>query len=260
MNFVALQWLRKVNPALIAIVKTEYSTELRADTQLADLVPRIAPNIESLLKRYDRGSITAKINIHEDETVDANATAVNKTWESRGFQNQANRGRGGTGASYRGRGRGQQGRGRSAQPQSRGQGPFCPGCYYLSQQLGTTIHFRHTPGDCPRKAVAVKMFQMEDAEYFGDTLTPVSMGDHLTTTNSTCGLTMPPTLTRQRATSRTSPSCPSPTTKSGYTRTGKRIRRPNSRSTQGAFQDVSNLTPYPLPQFVPTTPDQLSTG
>ena len=29
---------------------------------------------------------------------------------------------------------------------------------------------------------------------------------------------------------------------------------------QGAFQDVSNLTPYPLPQFVPTTPDQLSTG
>ena len=62
MNFVALQWLRKVDPTLIAIVKTEYSTELRSNVQLADLVPRIAPNIDSLLKRYDVGSNTNKIN------------------------------------------------------------------------------------------------------------------------------------------------------------------------------------------------------
>ena len=48
MNMVALQWLRKTNPALLKIVRTEYSTELRANTQLADLVPRIAPNIDSL--------------------------------------------------------------------------------------------------------------------------------------------------------------------------------------------------------------------
>ena len=55
MNMVALQWLRKTNPALIEIVKTEYSAELRANEQLADLVPRIAPNIDSLLRRYDQG-------------------------------------------------------------------------------------------------------------------------------------------------------------------------------------------------------------
>ena len=36
----------------------------------------------------------------------------------------------------------------------------------MSKQLGTTIHFQHTPGDCPRKAVTVKMFQMEDHEHF----------------------------------------------------------------------------------------------
>ena len=54
MNMVALQWLRKTNPALINIVKTEYSTDLRANVQLADLVPRIAPNVDSLLKRYDK--------------------------------------------------------------------------------------------------------------------------------------------------------------------------------------------------------------
>merc|ERR1712105_241112 len=51
---------------------------------------------------------------------------------------------------------------------SRSSGPFCPGCYYLSQQLGATIHFRHSPGDCPRKAVTIKMLEMEDTEYFND--------------------------------------------------------------------------------------------
>ena len=168
MNFVALQWLRKVDPTLIAIVKTEYSTELRSNVQLADLVPRIAPNIDSLLKRYDVGSNTNKINVKEDdETVDASTATVSKTWGRGGFQNQSSRGRGGP-TPGPGRGRGQSARGRGGQYQTRGQGPFCPGCYYLSQQLGTTIHFRHTPGDCPRKAVAIKMFKMEDAECFGD--------------------------------------------------------------------------------------------
>ena len=169
MNFVALQWLRKVDPALIAIVKTEYSTELRSNVQLADLVPRIAPNIDSLIKRYDMGSSTNTINVkEEDETVDASSVTVSKTWGRGGFQNQPDKGRGGrTPNSGRG-GRGQFTRGRGGQYQGRRQGPFCPGCYYLSQQLGTTIHFRHTPGDCPRKAVAVKIFKMEDAECFGE--------------------------------------------------------------------------------------------
>ena len=47
MNMVAVQWLRKTDPALIKIVRTEYSTDLRANVQLAALVPRIAPNIDS---------------------------------------------------------------------------------------------------------------------------------------------------------------------------------------------------------------------
>ena len=46
MNMVAIQWLRKINPELIEIVKTDYSTELRSNIQLADLVPRIAPNAQ----------------------------------------------------------------------------------------------------------------------------------------------------------------------------------------------------------------------
>ena len=166
MNMVALQWLRKTNPALIEIVKTEYSTELRANEQLADLVPRIAPNIDSLLRRYDQGVTSNKVteSLHE-ETVNTH-DQVSKTFA---------RGRSMPGSSYRSRGGGSLSRGgrggtssRDAPRTSRGGGPFCPGCFYLSQQLGTTIHFRHTPGDCPRKATTVKLLEMEDNEYFDE--------------------------------------------------------------------------------------------
>ena len=58
MNFVALQWLRKSNNDLIKIVKTEYATELRSGQQLAALVPRIAPNIDSLLARYSSANVS----------------------------------------------------------------------------------------------------------------------------------------------------------------------------------------------------------
>ena len=162
MNMVALQWLRKTNSALIDIVKTEYSTELRSNVQLADLVPRIAPNIDSLLRRYDQGVVTAKVDaIDKFETVDATTSRVAKTWGRGADNSQFTRGRGAPG---RGNSRGNRGQSGSGQQS----GPFCPGCYYLSKQLGTTIHFRHTPGDCPRKAVTVKMFEMEDKEYFDE--------------------------------------------------------------------------------------------
>ena len=81
MNFVALQWLRKLNPALIDIIKTEYSTELRSNVQLADLVPRIAPNVTSLLRRYDQGDSINKTHVQEISTMDA--LTINKTF-SRG--------------------------------------------------------------------------------------------------------------------------------------------------------------------------------
>ena len=175
MNMVALQWLRKSAPdqSLIGIVRTEYSTELRNNTQLAELVPRIALNIDSLLRRYDKGVTSNKVVVTNDtqEAVD-NAT-INRTWATRGGSNQA----GGRSHEYTPRGGGRStfrgghpaGRGRGGPAQSaRGSGLFCPGCYYLSQQLGTTLHYRHVPYDCPRKAVTVKVLQMEDSEHFED--------------------------------------------------------------------------------------------
>ena len=77
MNMVALQWMRKTEKNLISIVRTEYSTELRDNVQLADLVPRIAPNIDSLLRRYESGSSSNKISVEQPEV---DAVNFNKTW------------------------------------------------------------------------------------------------------------------------------------------------------------------------------------
>ena len=172
MNMVALQWLRKTDPSLIDIVRTEYSTELRDNIQLAELVPRIAINIDSLLRRYNIGATSNKVNIMEDKLRTVDEANVNRTWTRGGSGSQQVGGRGQLrgqssrgGGSYRG---GQPAeRGRTGPP--RGQrvpGMFCPGCYYLSQQLGTVLHYRHTPYDCPRKTTTVKLLQMEDSEYF----------------------------------------------------------------------------------------------
>ena len=57
MNLVALQWLRKCHPDLIDFVRKEYSIELKNGTQLAALVPKIAPSIDSFISRCGDGSI-----------------------------------------------------------------------------------------------------------------------------------------------------------------------------------------------------------
>ena len=52
MNLVALQWLRKCHPNLNETIQNEYSTELRKGEELASVAPSIAPNIDSLIARY----------------------------------------------------------------------------------------------------------------------------------------------------------------------------------------------------------------
>ena len=89
------------------------------------------------------------------------------TWGRTGYQGQHPKGRGGQECG--GHDRGGHARG-GRQSSSRTSGPFCLGCYYLSQQLGTTIHFRHPRGDCPRNAVTVKMFEMKTTSMLKMTL------------------------------------------------------------------------------------------
>lgn len=167
MNMVALQWLRKCDPKLIDIIKIEYSTELRKDEQLAALVPRIAPNIDSLLSRYDK-------TINGEEIVNA-ISKVDLAIDTPMVTKISSRGRGNT-SNSRGRGFSYSGNSNRSSDMIPNRRPtnnedrnvFCPGCYYLSQQLSTPLHFRHLPAQCPRQSVTIKMLQMEDQDHFSN--------------------------------------------------------------------------------------------
>ena len=124
MNLVALQWLRKINPQLIQIVKTEYATELRSTTQLAALVPRIAPNIDALLSRYNTSAV-AKVIVDDQHHADEDGGHDDAGHVRRVGQ----RGRGlNAGRVFRG--------GRAGNPPCKPNSQlFCAGCFSLGKHV-----------------------------------------------------------------------------------------------------------------------------
>ena len=154
MNFVALQWLRKSNSQLIQIIKTEYATELRSGQQLAALVPRIAPNIDSLLARYSSANVS---KVSTDTTEALGETNIDNTANVRRVDNRG-RGRGG-GRHFRGGGRG------GFANQGNNSQLFCAGCFSLGKQLNMFVNFKHKPTDCTRQGAVSRLLQADGEEY-----------------------------------------------------------------------------------------------
>ena len=134
MNLLTLMWLKNIHPSLINIVKTEYSLELRQNTQLSELVPRISVNIDNLLERYDQSPAVKQCGL-QSSNGDTGAS-VNKIQRKQ--------------PSYH------------KQKKNPGKSKFCPGCFYLGDKLGVQIQYSHSTTDCPRKNTVVKMVQMEE--------------------------------------------------------------------------------------------------
>ena len=147
MNHIAVQWLRKINTDLIQIVKTEYSTELRSGEQLASLVPRIAPNIDSLLSRYSSTNVNS-----------VSAAVIDAIYDSENSESNVMYARGRGGISFRGRGRGG-GHDGARGGRSNFSAPFCAGCFSMAKQLNTFIDFKHKPAACPRQRVVSRFLQ-----------------------------------------------------------------------------------------------------
>ena len=162
-NHIALDWIRRLHPDLLNAVSVAYAVELRQGTHLASLVPRIAENLDDLLKRNGGGSVN-HVDAQDTEPVDSPAE-VNYLGDSRYGQ-----ARGGTASRYRGgnRGRGNtswRGGQGSARPDSRGQNAgnrFCPSCDYLGKQLQLDVNKNHYPADCRRRNSAMRLLQLEE--------------------------------------------------------------------------------------------------
>ena len=108
-----------------------------------------------MLARYNNGATCNKVHVEmENDTMDT--VDINKVWSKPNAKNLRTR----PNQIFTAAG---------SSRQARPRGPFCPACYYLSQQLQTAIHFKHfkhLPVDCPRKSVAINMLKMEDSEHF----------------------------------------------------------------------------------------------
>ena len=138
MNLITLIWLKNINPALVNIVRTEYSLELRQNTQLSELVPRISVNIDNLLARYDQGSAVQNINAQE---------FVQQPTVSKIQKKNSNQFR------YR---------------QKKTKQKFCHKCFYLGDKLGIDIQHSHSPEDCPRQQSVINMIQSEENAFMDD--------------------------------------------------------------------------------------------
>ena len=161
MNLIALQWLRKTNPLLIDIVKVEYSVELRGGTQLGDLVSRIAPCVDSLLKRYENGSSSMNSLQTTVNTIDDDSLVAFNYSRGQGSKK-------GLGEKEDRMKKGSISRQQQKSFPSTSPALFCPSCYYLSQRTGAKINFKHQHAKCPRKTSTVKMIEYEDSELFNE--------------------------------------------------------------------------------------------
>ena len=82
LNMVALMWLQRIHPDLLSIVRTEYSKELRDNTALAALVPRISLSIDALLTKYDKVPAVNKMSLKDEvhgQEEDRKSTRLNSS-------------------------------------------------------------------------------------------------------------------------------------------------------------------------------------
>ena len=146
MNLITLQWLRNINPNLVSIIKTEYSLELRQNTQLSALVPRISVNIDNLLSRYDGNPAVQRFQILNDDEDNEQATSIARVTRKnmKSYSSQS-------------------------QPSKNHNKEFCANCFYLGDKLGISVNYDHHKDKCKRnKGAMVRMIQMEEAIFNGD--------------------------------------------------------------------------------------------
>ena len=129
-NMVAIIWLEKIDKRLLPLIRQEYGVELRdGHTQLVELVPRLAQDMDNLRAKLD----TVTVN------------RFTKSEEKEKFK----------GGSGRFRNKKRNNDGKEFKPRGRDQ-LHCPHCKYLQKEMEVEIPYDHSPTDCTRKRVHVR--------------------------------------------------------------------------------------------------------
>ena len=122
-------------------MKVEYSRELRENTQLAALIPRIASNIDAMLNRHNIVSGIDSLQVYEHNSVDK-VNRIKHGKNNTKFKSS---------------------REKNYNPVKRSKS-FCPDCHYLSKKLNLHIDFSHNPVECPRPKSAVNLLMAHDEQ------------------------------------------------------------------------------------------------
>ena len=138
LNMVALQWINKIHPELLQIIRTEYAKELRENVALAALVPRIALSIDAMLSKYDKIPAVALVK-NGREAHGQDEGAQEKIMKVFAKSNPKS-----GGGNFR--------------------KTFCPGCFYLGKRTNAQINYKHAPSACPRSTALVAMIEAEEHE------------------------------------------------------------------------------------------------
>ena len=127
LNLLTLEWIVKIHPDLLTIIRTEFSKELRDNVPLSSLVPRISLSIDALLIKYDKVPLAAKVNIEAHGQKEAMNVMKVKNSSYTNVTEKFNQKRSGKSKKR-----------------------FCPGCFYMGNRSGAKMNFKHFPDECPR--------------------------------------------------------------------------------------------------------------
>ena len=144
LNQITIAWMQAIDSNLVGLVQTAYSKDLkRKNTQIYDLMPDIAENVDELLSRNE--SLVQRVSEHMEELT------------VRRFRNSQSRGRG------RGRGVSKQFGGDKSGHNSQQE---CLKCVTLQAEAGAGAKFKtnHHPSDCPNKRLYVRLMGEEKVD------------------------------------------------------------------------------------------------
>ena len=150
-NLIALNWLQKLSPNLVKIVKLEKHKELKEGQQLYTMVNDISKNVEEWHRRH---------GFNPPKTKPASTPDTVRHVKSDRFARGT--GRGGSqrySQPFPPQGPRFTKPNQSSNQSSRG---FCPSCNYLSKELKLDINYRHLPAQCPRKQTALRLLRCEE--------------------------------------------------------------------------------------------------
>ena len=136
LNLMVLQWLQKIDPKLVQIVRVEYSADLKDGKQLYELMPRVAKCIPQLLARHESHGVKLIQDRSANEfDEEAQVSKVNVKSSKVNFK--------------------------STKTKQKKSQFHCAHCEFLNKILKATIPTDHDPDKCNRKSVAIRQIQQE---------------------------------------------------------------------------------------------------